>query len=117
MKPAFSEYHFIDTNPNRVKQLRDLAGSRDDVFAYHQDCNDVLLKKVFPRVRYEDFKRGVWLLDPYNINLTWEVIEAAGRMGSVELFLNFMIMDVNRNAMLRDPDKSVASKVAQMTRA
>jgi three-Cys-motif partner protein len=58
----------------------------------------------------------VCLLDPYNINLTWEVIEAAGKMGSVELFLNFMIMDVNRNAMRRDPDKSVASKVAQMTR-
>jgi three-Cys-motif partner protein len=116
VKPAFSEYHFIDTNPNRVRQLRDLAGPRGDVFTYDQDCNDVLLKKVFPRVRYEDFKRGVCLLDPYNINLTWEVIEAAGKMGSIELFLNFMIMDVNRNAMRRDPDKSVASKVAQMTR-
>lgn len=114
--PPFSEYHFIDTNPNRVKQLRSLAGERSDVFTYGEDCNEVLLKKVFPRVRFEDYRRAVCLLDPYNINLAWEVIETAGRMGSIELFLNFMIMDINRNALRRDPDKSVASKVAQMTR-
>src|SRR5258708_38838952 len=30
--------------------------------------------------------------------------------------MNFMIMDINRNAMRRNPDKSVVSKVAQMTR-
>jgi three-Cys-motif partner protein len=27
-----------------------------------------------------------------------------------------MIMDINRNALRKDPDKSIASKVAQMTR-
>lgn len=37
-------------------------------------------------------------------------------MGSVELFLNFMIMDINRNALTRDPSKARANKVAQMTR-
>jgi three-Cys-motif partner protein len=116
VQPAFSEYHFIDTNPNRVRQLRELAGPRTDVFTYDRDCNEVLIKDVFPRARYEDYKRAVCLLDPYNINLTWDVIETAGKMGSVELFLNFMIMDINRNALTRDPDKAIPSKVAQMTR-
>lgn len=115
IKPAFSEYHFIDTNPKRVQQLRKLAGPRKDVFTYDRDCNEVLLKEVFPRVRYEDFRRAICLLDPYNINLTWEVIEAAGKLETVELFLNFMIMDINRNALTRDPSKARASKVAQMT--
>jgi three-Cys-motif partner protein len=116
VKPPFSEYHFVDTNPKRVEQLRKLAGARSDVHFYDRDCNEVLLKEVFPRARYEDYKRAICLLDPYNISLRWEVIEAAGRMKSIELFLNFMIMDVNRNALRRDPDKSIASKVAQMTR-
>ena len=40
-------------------------------------------------------RRALCLLDPYNINLKWEVIETAGKMGSVEVFLNFMIMDIN----------------------
>lgn len=114
--PAFSEYHFIDTDPKRVRQLRKLAGPREDVFTYDRDCNDVLIKEVFPRARFENYRRAVCLLDPYNINLKWDVIEAAGNMGSVELFLNFMIMDVNRNALRRNPDKAVASKVEQMTR-
>lgn len=55
-------------------------------------------------------------LDPYNIDLKWEVIEAAGKARSIDIFMNFMIMDINRNAMRKDPDRSVASKVAQMTR-
>ena len=116
VQPAFSEYHFIDCNPNRVDQLRKLAGDRSDVFTYAGDCNDVLSREVFPRARYDNFRRAVCLLDPYNIDLTWKVIETAGKMGTIELFLNFMIMDINRNALTRDPSKARASKVAQMTR-
>ena len=44
------------------------------------------------------------------------MIESAGKAGSIEIFMNFMIMDINRNALRRNPDKAVASKVAQMTR-
>ncbi|MCU1274638.1 MAG: hypothetical protein JWO48_2069, partial [Bryobacterales bacterium] len=33
---------------------------------------------------------------------------------SVEILMNFMIMDVNRNAMRKNPAKSIAGKVAQM---
>jgi len=74
------------------------------------------LKEVFPRAKYGDYRRALCLLDPYNIDLTWEVIEAAGKARSIEIFMNFMIMDINRNVMRKNPDKSVASKVAQMTR-
>jgi three-Cys-motif partner protein len=86
------------------------------VFIYSADCNEVLLQKVFPRAKYNDYRRALCLLDPYNIDITWEVIETAGRMGSVEVFLNLMIMDVNRNALRRNPDKSIQSKVEQLTR-
>lgn len=114
--PPFHEYHFIDSDPARASELRRESGNRPDVFTYSEDCNTVLLSKVFPRADYGQYKRALCLLDPYNIDLAWEVIEAAGKARSVEIFMNFMIMDVNRNAMRKDPDKSVASKVAQMTR-
>ena len=45
-------------------------------------------------------------------NLKWEVIETAGKMGSVEVFLNFMIMDINRNALRKNG--GVSSKVDQL---
>lgn len=114
--PPFSEYHFIDSDPDRAGQLRRIAGDRDDVKIYSADCNEILLRDVFPRAKYSDYRRALCLLDPYNINLRWEVIETAGQMGSIELFLNFMIMDINRNALRRNPDKSIQSKIDQLTR-
>ena len=114
--PPFHEYHFIDSDTGRAAELRKESGNRPDVFTYGEDWNTVLLSKVFPRADYGRYKRALCLLDPYNIDLTWEVIEAAGKAGSIEIFMNFMIMDINRNAMRKNPDKSVASKVAQMTR-
>jgi three-Cys-motif partner protein len=114
--PPFHEYHFIDSDSGRAAELRKESGDRKDVFTYSGDCNTVLLRDVFPRADFSQYKRALCLLDPYNIDLKWEVIEAAGKSKSVEIFMNFMIMDVNRNAMRKNPDKSVASKVAQMTR-
>jgi three-Cys-motif partner protein len=113
--PPFSEYHFIDSNTARANQLRTIAGSRSDVHVYSGDCNEVLLRDVFPRARYEDYRRALCVLDPYNINLKWDVIETAGQMKSVELFLNFMIMDINRNALRRDRDTALQSKIDQLT--
>jgi len=114
--PPFFEYHFIDTEERRTEQLRKLAGEWKDVFTYCEDCNTVLLRDVFPRARYEEYRRALCLLDPYNINLTWQVIEAAGKASSMEIFMNRMIMDTNRNAMRRNPDKSIQSKMDQLTR-
>jgi three-Cys-motif partner protein len=114
--PPFHEYHFIDTEPERSELLREYAGDRKDVFTYSEDCNKVLLQRVFPRAQFKDYRRALCLLDPYNIDLTWEVIEAAGKTRSIEIFMNFMIMDINRNALRKNPEKAVSSKVAQMTR-
>jgi three-Cys-motif partner protein len=114
--PPFFEYHFIDADPARADQLRSISGPRTDVHIYSDDCNDVLMRDVFPRARYNDYRRALCLLDPYNINLKWDVIEAAGKMGSVEVFLNFMIMDINRNVLRKNPDKIIQSKVEQLTR-
>src|SRR5687767_14819158 len=56
-------------------------------------------------------RRAVCLLDPYSLQLDWTVIAKAGEMKSVEIFLNFPIMDINRNVLRKDPP---ALKVAQM---
>lgn len=44
------------------------------------------------------------------------MIEAAGKARSIEIFMNLMIMDINRNALRRNPDNSIQSKVDQLTR-
>jgi three-Cys-motif partner protein len=55
-------------------------------------------------------------LDPYNINLSWEVVATAGESRSIEVFVNFMIMGVNRNTLRRNPEKVTEANKARMDR-
>lgn len=110
----FTHYHFVDLDGTRAARLRQLAQGRADVTVYEGDCNDVLLKKVLPTCRYEDFRRALCVLDPYGLNPNWEVVHRAGQMKSVELFLNFMIMDANMNVLWTNPDRVPEAQVARM---
>jgi three-Cys-motif partner protein len=114
VQPPFREYHFIDLQQAKVAFLRRLAGERLDVRIYQGDCNTVLLQQIFPRVRYEDYRRGLCLLDPYGLHLRWEVIAAAGRLRSVELFLNFPVADINRNVLWRHPEGVDPADISRM---
>ena len=113
VQPPFREYHLIDIATEKIESLRSLLGSRQDVSIYQGDCNRVLLDEVFPRVRFEDYKRGLCVLDPYGLHLDWKVIATAGKMKTLDIFLNFPVADINRNVLWRDRD---AATVVQKTR-
>jgi three-Cys-motif partner protein len=117
VQPPFHEYFLVDLDGGKVDQLRELPEVRDrpNVHVIHGDCNRVLLDYVFPKVRWEDRRRALCVLDPYGLHLNWEVIETAGKMKSVEIFLNFPIMDMNRNALWRRPKLVGAEGPARMT--
>lgn len=114
VKPPFREFYYIDLDGEKVDTLRHLVGERTDVHIYLGDCNGILLKDVFPRVQYEQYRRGLCLLDPYGLHLNWEAMETAGKMKSIDMFLNFPIMDMNRNTLWKDPDRVGANAVARM---
>lgn len=123
LNPPFAEYHFIDLDQHSMDLLQEripaLAGDRipaDRIHCYNGDCNEVLLTDVFPRVRYEDFRRALCLLDPFGLHLDWKVVAAAGQMRSVELFLNFPIHDVNRNVLPRDRTLAEEAQTARLTK-
>ena len=116
IRPPFKEFHFIDADGNRAARLKELAGNRPEVFAYEGDCNETLPSQVFPRAEYSKYGRALCLLDPYNINLSWEVVAMAGRMKTIEIFLNFMIMDMNMNVLRHNPEKVDPHQIARMNR-
>jgi three-Cys-motif partner protein len=113
--PPFHELHLIDMDGAKVANLQQLVGDRDDVHIYQGNCNNVLMQEVFPKVRFRDFKRALCLLDPYGLTLNWEVIAKAGEMKTIEIFLNFPIMDMNRNALWSNPAKASPDDVERMT--
>lgn len=114
VNPRFPEFHFIDMDGDEVAALRQIVGNRNDVFIHEGDCNKVLLDVVFQKCRFKNYCRALCLLDPYGLNVNWDVLQKAGQMGSVEVFYNFMIMDANMNVLWRSPDKVQKSQISRM---
>ncbi len=114
-KPPFDEYHFIDLDQAKVEVLEALAQERNNVFVYHGDCNAILHQRVFTRAKYEDYRRALCFLDPYNLQLNWDVVAAAGQMRTVELFLNFPMLAIHRNVLRHDPKTVTKRNMNRMT--
>lgn len=114
VEPPFEEYFFIDKNKDTIKALRNEVGERPNVNIHEGDSNSLLMQTVYPQVQYEDYRRALCLLDPYGLDLRWEVIQEAGRMKTIEIFLNFPIMDMNRNILLTDTTKMDDSQITRM---
>lgn len=114
VQPPFDEFHFIDLDGGRAQSLRNLAGDRADVFVYEGDCNRILLESAFPRARYEDYRRALCMLDPYGLHLDWQVVRTADQMRSIEIFLNFPVMDMNMNVLWHDRDKVKPEQAERM---
>jgi len=102
--PPFKEYYFIDIDGDKIAELNRIVVNHPKAHVLKGDCNSKLLTDVFPNVMYKDFRRGLCLLDPYGLNLDWKVIKTAGQMNSIDMFLNFPVMDMNRNVLWGNPD-------------
>ena len=114
VKPPFKEYYFIAIDSEKVDELNRIAAGRSEVKIFHGDCNSVLLTEVFPKVRYKDYRRGLCLLDPYGLHLDWKVIETAGHMATIDMFLNFPVADMNRNVLWRDSQGVDSADITRM---
>ena len=113
--PPFDGFYFIDLNAAKTAHLQTLCAGRTDVEIHTGDAN-TYLKDLLPRIQYHFYNRALCLLDPYGLDLDWEVIELAGRSKAVDLFLNFPVMDMNRNAIWRSPDRASPKGVERMNR-
>jgi three-Cys-motif partner protein len=74
VEPPFDELYLIDIKQEKIDSLRELIGDRGNVTLLQGDRNKILLRDVFPRVRYADYRRGLCVLDPYGLHLEWRTI-------------------------------------------
>jgi three-Cys-motif partner protein len=119
VEPPFDQHFLVELNPEKHNALSRLIsqhprGDRSRLFL--GDCNEVLLKSVFPEISYSRYERALCLLDPYGLDLNWEVVREAGRSGAIEVFLNFPVMDMNRNALWHEPERVADGMRRRMTR-
>jgi three-Cys-motif partner protein len=113
--PPFDCFYFIDMNAEKTAHLQTLCAGRSDVEVHTGDAN-TYLKTLLPTIQYRLYNRALCLLDPYGLHLDWEVIELAGQSHAVDLFLNFPVMDMNRNAIWRSPERASPEGIERMNR-
>jgi three-Cys-motif partner protein len=106
VEPPFKYYYLVDLDASRVGELRRLTADRQNVYVFGGDANSILLSEVFPRIRFEDYRRALCVLDPYGLHLNWTIIKAAAELGTIEIFLNFPVADMNRNVLWRSEGAS-----------
>ena len=112
----FSEYHYIDIDKEKTENLNRLTGDRTDINIYQEDCNEILTEKILPSLPYKSYKRALCILDPYGLHLHWETIMEAAKLGTTEIFLNFPLMDMNRNVLRKDLLRADPEQIERMNR-
>jgi three-Cys-motif partner protein len=101
---------------DKTEYLERLCQGRQDVYIHTGDANAYLTDVLLPTIQYEKFNRALCLLDPYGLHLDWQVMRMAGGSRAIDLFLNFPVMDMNRNAIWRNPDRVPLDGIQRMTR-
>ncbi len=113
----FTEYHFIDIDPVKIVQLNELVIRRTEtVYTYLGDANQILSKEILPKFRYETFKRALCILDPYGVDIEWATIASIAKARTMDVFVNFPLMDINRNAALKKLETQDPQQGALLTK-
>ncbi|MDY6853902.1 MAG: three-Cys-motif partner protein TcmP [Thermodesulfobacteriota bacterium] len=112
----FTEYHYIDIDKKKTEILSGLIGDRTDVNIYQEDCNVILTEKILPSLPYKSYKRALCIFDPYGLHLNWKTIMIAARQRTTEIFLNFPLMDMNRNVLHKDLLSAEPDQIERMNR-
>lgn len=114
--PPFDRFYFIDLNRHKTDYLEKLCEGRSNVEIHTGDANTFLVQELLPKIQYRNYNRALCLLDPYGLHLDWEVLRLAGQSKAVDMFLNFPVMDMNRNAIWHQPEKVPPEGIERMTR-
>jgi three-Cys-motif partner protein len=96
--PPFDYYSFIELSSWRVAQLQQLKMRfpllKIDIL--EGDCNELLSKKIVPKITYASKQRGLVFLDPYGLQVEWETVKALAKANTFDVFVNFPLGAVTR---------------------
>jgi three-Cys-motif partner protein len=114
--PPFDELHFVELDSDKAAVLSETMQLDSRVRVHNGDAETILRRDILPRCRFEDYARALCVLDPYGLSVNWALLETIGKMRSVEIFFNFMVMGANRNVLWTDPTKVSPSRLRLMDR-
>ena len=117
VQPPFFSYTFIEKNRNKVKKVLEPLVSEfpnQNINILYGDCNKKLLDDILPAFppRKSKSKLGFIFLDPYGTNLEWNTVEAIGKAGVFDIFINLSVMGVTRQSPSSPPPVDVHERIS-----
>ena len=114
----FSKYFFIDLSRNRVANLENIKNEYAEnrvIEVIHSDASSALTRILHdPNINWKKC-RGVVFLDPFGMQVPWNVIEEIAQNGRLEILLNLPVgMAIQRllprSGMFTDDQKNMLTK-------
>jgi three-Cys-motif partner protein len=108
LEQPFTQYHFIEQSGWRAEKLKQLEkeyAGRRSITVYHGDCNKILREQILPQLAYATKKRAIAFIDPFGMEFEWQTMEDIAKTKTIEVFLNFPNMAINREVLRKHPDK------------
>ena len=102
VRPPFQEYHLIDLGRDRAAQLREVTAAYPNVQVHEAGCSDVLLGRVWPHIQADPNRRGLVMIAPSGLDLRWQVLRAAGRLRTVDIFLHLPMAQADGHPLWAD---------------
>jgi three-Cys-motif partner protein len=112
--PGFDGYWFIDVSPQRIERVQSLREEFPDsnIEIYPDNCNEVLVNEIIPKIPQSSKKRAFVFLDPYGLQVEWETIKALADTKACDIFINFSVMGVTRLLpKAQSPDLEVIARL------
>lgn len=118
LENPFTTYTFIEKEPWRVERLKHLKSEFKNrrIQILEGDCNELIARNITPRIRYDNYQRGLVFLDPFGMNVEWSTIELIAETRALEIFVNFPVMALNRTVLPNDPISLTPSQIDRMNR-
>jgi three-Cys-motif partner protein len=105
-KPSFDKYIFIENDEGKIGELQKLKSEyssiEEQIQIEQQDANEFIQNYCVNENWKEN--RAVLFLDPFATQVDWVTIEAIAKTQSIDVWILFPIMAVNR-LLANDPQK------------
>lgn len=108
LQHPFTHYVFIDRSPERVAALEQLKANYAEsrrIVIRQEDCTEYLKERVAENKRIDWSKnRALVFLDPFGMQVGWEMISVLAATKAIEIFLNFPVGMAIQRLLLRQPE-------------
>ena len=118
VQPPFDRIVLIDMDSEKIQSLQSICGSDHRVELQPGDCNEVLTSKILPTLQFSSYWRALCVLDPYGIHgktLKWATIQQIAKSQTFDMFLNFPLMDINRNTLRKRLESTATPDIEAFT--